>query len=684
MSGTAEESSPLERKTLFCEVCRVACLNEETFQSHFMGEKHKKVERASHCPKSMKKYNRSFKRFIKFRKRNEPLIGLQYLEHFRRSKHRPDFYRCHLCSLTAVPHLMIHHFMSFKHRVLYLKTAYPDMFPLFIKETSFYERNVIVREQAKEIEINEARKSLKISSRHESQSSIKNDFWKENVLRHRKQEAWYNKMLSTINQKEMVLKYMEKFKIVSQAEATLVQTLSEDLDAVMKVFSMKTKESSKGKLSINSELDKDLGSKDEECTEIPGLESRKRKLPKEEEQLDEAPSTSACDAKDLPLIESSTSAEDSQMRKKARRDSADILSKFTLFSQGRSNSCPGLESEKSKYLWEMKPSDQMPSTSSSRATKVSSDSSNINSAENEKARRASTDLLSTYTLFSQSRSDSSDDSTLFHTLSKPAPKSSLFNSAGKSSSRCFRRPSSSDSSSSLSEGEDHPQEKTRTVKESKKAFAPLSCLVDKDLKTVFTLSSPQKPSPADVTNIPVRHPDVQAKPVQDTGTIISPGQHPSLKTRQVRHPGRKTNPQHPSVQTKPIQHSGVKTEPLQQPDSKMTTVHHSAVKTEPLQQPDSKMTPIQHSDETNPVQDSPSSFLSSALPASTAHNLTSKHLTPVVLQLLKGKDIATVTNILKTLSPFYPELQQVNLAVFARVLSETGVLDRPATQTDEL
>lgn len=43
--------------------------------------------------------------------------------------------------------------------------------------------------------------------------------------------------------------------------------------------------------------------------------------------------------------------------------------------------------------------------------------------------------------------------------------------------------------------------------------------------------------------------------------------------------------------------------------------------------------------------------------SSQAQSKTSKTLSPDILQLLKGKDANTVTNILKTLSPFYPALQ---------------------------
>ncbi|KAM3928962.1 uncharacterized protein RB166_006793 isoform 2-T2 [Leptodactylus fuscus] len=54
---------------------------------------------------------------------------------------------------------------------------------------------------------------------------------------------------------------------------------------------------------------------------------------------------------------------------------------------------------------------------------------------------------------------------------------------------------------------------------------------------------------------------------------------------------------------------------------------------------------------------------------------TSKTLSPDILQLLKGKDAHTVMNILRTLSPFYPALQEVNLEILAQVLVNTGALD---------
>ncbi|XP_069814283.1 uncharacterized protein [Dendropsophus ebraccatus] len=81
-----------------------------------------------------------------------------------------------------------------------------------------------------------------------------------------------------------------------------------------------------------------------------------------------------------------------------------------------------------------------------------------------------------------------------------------------------------------------------------------------------------------------------------------------------------------------------------------------------------------------PEQSPPSSSYSSQASSertSSSHTQgkTSKTLSPDILQLLKGKDANTVTNILRTLSPFYPALQEVNLEILAQVLVNTGVLD---------
>ncbi|XP_075068973.1 uncharacterized protein LOC142158670 isoform X2 [Mixophyes fleayi] len=67
--------------------------------------------------------------------------------------------------------------------------------------------------------------------------------------------------------------------------------------------------------------------------------------------------------------------------------------------------------------------------------------------------------------------------------------------------------------------------------------------------------------------------------------------------------------------------------------------------------------------------------LASETPSKHTHGKTSKTLSPDILLLLKGKDASTVTNILKTLSPFYPALQDVNLEMLAQVLVNTGALD---------
>ncbi|NP_001121227.1 uncharacterized protein LOC100158299 [Xenopus laevis] len=54
---------------------------------------------------------------------------------------------------------------------------------------------------------------------------------------------------------------------------------------------------------------------------------------------------------------------------------------------------------------------------------------------------------------------------------------------------------------------------------------------------------------------------------------------------------------------------------------------------------------------------------------------TSKTLSPDLLKLLKGKDLSTVIKILKTIAPFYPALQEVNIEMFAQVLLHAGALD---------
>ncbi|XP_077348098.1 uncharacterized protein LOC143996726 isoform X3 [Lithobates pipiens] len=70
-----------------------------------------------------------------------------------------------------------------------------------------------------------------------------------------------------------------------------------------------------------------------------------------------------------------------------------------------------------------------------------------------------------------------------------------------------------------------------------------------------------------------------------------------------------------------------------------------------------------------------SSSLQETPSSSQGQRKTSKTLSPDILQLLKGKDANTVTNILKTLSPFYPALQDVNLEILSQVLVNTGALD---------
>ncbi|XP_012819737.1 uncharacterized protein LOC100145148 isoform X7 [Xenopus tropicalis] len=554
--------------------------------------------------------------YVLCRKRKEPLIGLQYIVQMNSDVRSETAFQCNLCLKKGPLYCIMQHLKSFKHRLNYIRQKYDHILPLYGKNTPFYEQELILREQAKEIEQSEGSNKMKISINLTATGVYKDDFWKYNLIRHQKMSA----------------------------------------------LKEKTETSDSYKKNKKHEY------KDKEYPENKGHKRRKRKSPWKENQTYFAAIASCSDEVLKPDSDgNSATAEECKESSKALRSSMDILSSFTLFSDAASefksetrkaiqdkqylahcssvsvseefkessfdtreapeaddenkNSVKTSEQIQSRPAWVCRTkstgkcyrntkweslfandaSSQKPLTPFKWGSKLTSsfDSTNINPADEQSKRRASTELLSSFTLFN--RGNSTDQT----------------HNSDPSWTR-LSSPPSEDNSSNSHKGKDNCKEKDLEDNEDYCA-ADSSCSVTCDMDAYVTPVKDQIYVSVTHSNLsnPLGDIDMTKKPNQ-----ITAGQSADFQLER---------------------------------DEKTET-----------EQDLCKKSCAQYLD----IEDATTST-----PQANIAHTESTPLTPELLQLLKGKDVNLITETLKTISPFYPALQKVNLEELAKVISETGALE---------
>ncbi|XP_053571742.1 LOW QUALITY PROTEIN: uncharacterized protein LOC128661517 [Bombina bombina] len=555
MSATKKEyKSCLSRsRSLYCKVCHVACLSNESLHLHYEGTKHKLMEENSYGHKMGDKWNYcSLEDFINSPKRKEPLVGLQYTVQLQTYIGHSEAFMCIICKRKGPLYFIMRHLTSTSHRLCYFEKLYDHLFPLFDKNTPYYERHLIVREHAKEIE-------------HQG-------FWKCNARTKRKLNYCYDKALNLIAQKESVLKYMETFKLASQEEAGLLLNLKEDIKAAVQVFV----QNSKGNRDTSPLAEQFNVCRIKISTSTSGSQRH-----------------STTEDSSTPAVKSDDVFATDKIAKHSTKATKEVPAKSGLEYQNKISF--DFKKEKWDSLLKNEKCDQTPTTSFSPDTKGASLFSNspLNITKANTLKKSSTESQSSYTLFSQS------DAEKEHQL-HAAIKNLLSMSKVKSEY--------ADSSADIQNGG-----------RGNSQAAPNSTL---DLKTNVT--------PVKIT--------LSSTEVSQTSahSIISPVQqndrntpfcNPVLKTFELNHSDDdETLPRHPDVYSKHM-----KTDDGPLPSSAENINHEKASQ--------------------------------------------SKQLTPEMLHFFKGKDVNTVVEILTYLTTFYPALKQVNLEIFARILSEVGNLD---------
>uniref|UniRef100_A0A8D0L8W0 C2H2-type domain-containing protein n=1 Tax=Sphenodon punctatus TaxID=8508 RepID=A0A8D0L8W0_SPHPU len=248
LEGAKSES---EKKIYYCEVCKVPCMSSISLQSHFRGLKHKKREKALNAHRAapvpapapiiyetsrpvkrpLTKNIRCLKDFMNDSKREEPLVGLEYVVEIRFEGRKEPHYECKLCEFNTEMAPMIEHLSGYKHRRAYISKEFPDKMK---KDTPNAKEDKVsfLRRMSREIEKTEGLKMYKIEgyarpSKTSASSSKKKSRWDD-----------YKPENDPIR-KERALKYLETFQITTDKDATLVVRITQDLTEALKTFCKK-------------------------------------------------------------------------------------------------------------------------------------------------------------------------------------------------------------------------------------------------------------------------------------------------------------------------------------------------------------------------------------------------------------------------------------------------------------
>ncbi|KAM4028355.1 uncharacterized protein ACNLHF_023742 isoform 2-T2 [Anomaloglossus baeobatrachus] len=643
MSGNREYAFKGRRKSYFCKVCQVACLNSSGLNQHFKDDKHKKMERAFYGQKYGQFSYSSLEDYISCLSRKEPLIGLQYIIQLYHQVDYMEAFKCSLCKVIGPLYFIIKHIESFKHRRTYMSTAYKHLFPLFPKkQMSYFERIWAVREHAVKVEMQEKSLSVNDSKSFTSRIGVKNDFLKYNLKRQETLER-YKKMGNTCEkQKENILKYMETLVITSPDEAALIEELTEDLEAAVNVFSYHTKprhekyykrgreqspDHFKGRYSRSDHsrgkkrsiwYGKERKQSSSVCKEEVESVSDKHSVKEEGAESEGKPIT----IKDEP--ESPTASPH-----KEQLVTSDNLSEAPSATGDWSNLNTELVQEiRAKRIrkqstdvakWESLFANHRPETSRSQFS--CGPKSTLNDAEvplpvekNVNTRRSSLDVLSTFTLFSQEEHEyGSDTFSSFQSprikpcqgLTWPGIKGSVFKGRG-------------------------PQHKLKQIEDQEQEMPCTSNTVFNETKDKVMHTEPEQYDKYKwISHVTKSHQNSEAKSSSNQLTDVIANVEQAPKSSHILD----------------------------------TSSEYSEQKACGSRLLETKID----------SQDADSNVLGNTLTTGSLHTVR-RQLSPDVLQLFKGKATNHIVDMLKTLSPFYPALQDLDLEVFAESLSKTGAI----------
>ncbi|KAM3928955.1 uncharacterized protein RB166_006787 isoform 2-T2 [Leptodactylus fuscus] len=596
--------------------------------------------------------------------RKEPLIGLQYIVQLYPEVDSEDAFECTLCKMIGPLYFIMKHIESYKHRMNYLSITYKQLLPLFSKQKSYYERTLAVREHAIKVEQQEKTFSVKDSKSCASQIGVKSDFWEYNLRRQEKLEKYKEKHSAYETQKKNILQYMETLVITSPEEAALVQNLTEELEAALNVYSLKVKpkcekyyksghgRSPEGEHSRHSDLS---------CSKQRSIwyEKKIKSL-----------SSSACKGEVQSTSDEYSVTEQDSTRKRSRSASEDMLLKVT-FSTGSENKAntANIEQDQQRLPGADPVKDQSAESNDKRSWTSQTMNHNLNASSDliqkiqaKRFRKQSTDVAKWESLFANNR---------------PETRRSIFSWSPKSSS--------------LDTSEASPSnEISQTRRASLDALATFTLFSQEGHEYASASSQPH----SDIFSS-LRKPDFKQSDVPQNRGL----QH---ERKQMENTDQELPCTSNTVCNEVWTIDNINTGPKQQCDDynlipQVTKVNlNSEAETSCDQLSDVNLNVAQapelshicdasseyfdlkaygngNVDTKNDSHDADSSHLDDTLTSGMLH-VSGRQLSPEVLQLFKGKDTTSIVNILKTLSPFYPALQELDLEVFAKGLSKNGAI----------
>ncbi|XP_056376829.1 uncharacterized protein LOC130273673 isoform X2 [Hyla sarda] len=658
MSGDREDSSK-KRSYYYCKVCQVACLNDDGLRSHYRDEQHEKMEDAYYGKRYGKHFYGSLQDYISCPMRKEPLIGLQYIVQLYPEIDCEDAFKCNLCKVIGPLYFIMKHIESFKHRRNYLSISYKHLFPLYKKHHSFYEKNSSVKKHALKVEQQERTLTVNDSKSCSSRIGVKSDFLKYNIRRQEKLAEYAEKRSAYETQKKNILQYMETLVITTPEEAELVQNLTQELEAAVNVFNINTKP----RYICDGRRECEQSTEDTEGKYSRHTDFHYNKRRSIWYEKDRKPSSSSLCGDEVQSVSDKHSlTEKGRTRKRSRSSSKDMMLKVT-FSTGSEKGVknenaqqeqPSICPDKEQFVVL---SDHFRESREAIFHNPDANSDLFQEIQAKRIRKHSTDVAKWNSLFTSSRPEVS------HSVFSCRPKSPLLNNTEVPPSEEKKgnpRRASLEALSSFTlfsqEAHEPGPSSSQPSSDTFKLFSSFQGSVFQSHKSnVFKDKAIKRETKIEW--------DIHQEFPCSSNTFFTEarsGDNVMMNIKQEPYDECTLN-----TEASCDQLSDVNANAAQAPKS-------SHVLDTSSKNSDLKACGSMHSDTKTDNQEPDSSTVSNN--TSSKLHASRRQLSPEVLQLFKGKDTNSIVHILKTLSPFYPALQELDLEEFAEVLSKTGAV----------
>ncbi|MEE6510303.1 hypothetical protein FKM82_029829 [Ascaphus truei] len=625
MSTESKAYTAMQKKKC-CQICLCSFVNLKSLELHMKSNNCKMGEDALGAKPKTSLSITGLQDYFNDPERDEPLIGLQYAVQFIKPGSLRQVYKCIICDVASDLISIIQHFTGAKHRRTYMEQKYPQMLLSLQACGNKSDRTLCLKEKARDLERMEGIKELNITCMTTS-SFPRCDDGADSA----KKKKEFNVKEYPVDKKQATLKYLETFTINSHAEASAFLSLTQTLSEAFTGFCEKSKKkdvpelspkkvpltSSKEQMPVTPyEQKTEFWYKDEDYRQSSGFETQQRKSPCEDKQLYQGPATSSLHTTKEPAPCNSSNG----------------------------NSGSGYERKVKKTRWSNVEPSPAPSTSRfSQEAPIT-----------EKASGASEEMASKY-MFSQSKVDQSADSSRPGNQSQFGNVSSSFRPSGETLTYPFSGPYSSGQAPSTSR---FSQEAPITEKARGASEEMASKYMFSQSKVDQSADSSRPGNQSQFGNV-----SSSFRPSGETLTYPFSGPYSSdhrsssswAAGAQVHSQDRTSHRDWNEGQDALYTSSSNVPNSTRKPDAAPNSAFYN-------QEPTSSNVI------TRPFHNPPPSTTYSSYEQASQESLSSntggsvsKTLTSDMLQLLKGKDVATVFKLLQSLSPYYPSLQGMYL-----------------------